>query len=64
MLNIFKPSGRKVSDAMTWKYHISLLFSFFCSLIQGQNDALMRLQEVLVSDSQLKRFSTPFYFIG
>jgi iron complex outermembrane receptor protein len=57
MLNIFKPSGRKVSDAMTWKYHVSVLFLFFCSLVQGQNDTIVRLQEVLVSDSQLKRFS-------
>ena len=42
---------------MTWKYHFCILFLFICSFIQGQNDTVLRLQEVLVSDSQLNRFS-------
>jgi vitamin B12 transporter len=56
-LTNIKPSGRKVLDAMTWKYHFCVLFIFFCAFLQAQNDTIMRLKEVLVSDSQLNRFS-------
>lgn len=56
-ITIIKPSGRKVLDAMAYK-NLFLIFNLFvCSITIGQNDTIMRLKEVQVSDFHFKRFS-------
>jgi vitamin B12 transporter len=58
-----KPSGRKVLKIMTWKNLYCCWAFFLYSFAWGQNDSIIRLNEVIVSDLQLKNFSnaqTPF----
>lgn len=42
---------------MTWKFLICGLALLLFQLVLGQNDSIVRLQEVVVSDSQLRKFS-------
>jgi vitamin B12 transporter len=56
-LTTIKPSGRKVLKIMTWKNLYCWLAFLLYSFSWGQNDSIIRLNEVIVSDSQLKNFS-------
>jgi iron complex outermembrane receptor protein len=56
-ITTIKPSGRKVLKIMTWKNLYCCLAFLLYSCIWGQNDSIIRLNEVIVSDSQLKNFS-------
>ena len=42
---------------MTWKFLFCGLALLLFQLVLGQNDSIVRLQEVVVSDSQLRKFS-------
>jgi iron complex outermembrane receptor protein len=58
-----KPSGRKVLKIMTWKNLYCGWAFLLYSFAWGQNDSIIQLNEVIVSDLQLKNFSnaqTPF----
>jgi iron complex outermembrane receptor protein len=56
-ITTIKPSGRKVLKIMTWKNLYCCLAFLLYSFVWGQNDSIIRLNEVIVSDSQLKNFS-------
>jgi outer membrane cobalamin receptor len=43
---------------MTLRKRILFLFVFMCQFVSAQNDSITNLNEVVVSDTQLKKYST------